>query len=221
VLARIREAERLSGRPGGSVGLVAVSKTFAPDAIRALAEAGQRCFGESYLGEALTKIAALQKLGLEWHFIGPVQSNKTRGIATHFSWVHGIDRARIAARLSEQRPPELPPLQICVQINISGEASKSGVRPEEASALIGEIIGLPRLRLRGLMTIPAPAAGMQESRSSFRRLRELLLELQEQWPGLDTLSMGMSSDFEAAIAEGATLVRVGSGLFGARPAASG
>ncbi|MDX9739782.1 MAG: YggS family pyridoxal phosphate-dependent enzyme [Gammaproteobacteria bacterium] len=219
VQARIREAERLSGRPEGSVGLVAVSKTFSADAIRALAESGQRRFGESYLGEALTKIEALRELGLEWHFIGPIQSNKTRGIATHFAWAHGIDRARIAARLSEQRPPDLPPLQVCIQVNISGEASKSGIRPEDALALVREIIELPRLRLRGLMAIPAPAADAQQSRSSFRRLHELLLALQERWPTLDTLSMGMSDDLEAAIAEGATLVRVGSALFGARPPA--
>jgi pyridoxal phosphate enzyme (YggS family) len=221
IQARIREAERQSGRPEGSVGLVAVSKTFPAEAIRTLAASGQRRFGESYLGEALEKIESLRELGLEWHFIGPIQSNKTRGIATHFAWAHGVDRVRIAARLNEQRPPDMPPLQICVQINISGEATKSGARPEDASALIREIMEMPRLRLRGLMTIPAPAAEMHQSRPSFRRLHELLLELQYEWPGLDTLSMGMSDDFEDAIAEGATLVRIGSGLFGARPPARG
>lgn len=221
IQARIREAERQSGRPEGSVGLVAVSKTFTAEAIRELAEAGQRRFGESYLGEALEKIEALRDLGLEWHFIGPIQSNKTRGIATHFAWVHGVDRVRIAARLNEQRPPDLPPLQVCVQINISGEATKSGVPPEEASGLIREIVDMPRLRLRGLMAIPAPATEVHESRAPFRQLRELLLELKADWPGLDTLSMGMSDDFEEAIAEGATLIRIGSAIFGARPPARG
>lgn len=220
VRARIAAAERRHGRAPGSVSLVAVSKTWPADTVRCLAEAGQRRFGESYLDEAVEKIERLRDLALEWHFIGPIQSNKTRGIAGHFSWVHGVDRLRIAARLSEQRPAELPPLQVCVQINISGEASKSGVPPEAASALIREIALLPRLTLRGLMAIPAPSAEPEQARAAFRRLGKLLSALREEWPTLDTLSMGMSDDLEAAIAEGATIVRVGSALFGQRPPAA-
>lgn len=219
VRARIAAAERLHGRAPGSVDLVAVSKTCSADAVRSLANAGQRRFGESYLGEALEKIERLRDLELEWHFIGPIQSNKTRGIAGHFSWVHSVDRLRIAARLNEQRPPELPPLQICLQINISGETSKSGVPPEAASALVREIALLPRLRLRGLMAIPAPTSEPAQARSAFHRLSELLAALRGEWPALDTLSMGMSDDLEAAVAEGATLIRAGTALFGRRPPA--
>lgn len=217
VRARIAAAERRHGRAAGSVGLLAVSKSCPADAVRSLAEAGQRRFGESYLGEALEKIDRLSDLALEWHFIGPLQSNKTRGIAGRFSWVHSVDRLRIAARLNEQRPPELPPLQVCVQVNISGEASKSGVVPAATSALVREIAALPRLQLRGLMAIPAPTTDPAQARSAFHRLAEFLSVLREEWPTLDTLSMGMSNDLEAAIAEGATLVRVGSALFGQRP----
>lgn len=219
VRARITAAERRHGRVPGSVDLLAVSKSCPADTVRSLAEAGQRRFGESYLGEALEKIERLSDLALEWHFIGPIQSNKTRGIAHHFSWVHSLDRLRIAARLNDQRPPALPPLQVCVQINISGEASKSGIAPEAASVLVREIAMLPRLRVRGLMAIPAPTADQGQARGAFHRLGELLSALREEWPTLDTLSMGMSDDLEAAIAEGATLVRVGSALFGQRPPA--
>lgn len=215
---RIAQAERRFGRTPGSVGLVAVSKTCPAEAIRAMAAAGQRRFGESYLNEALPKIEALADAGLEWHFIGPIQSNKTRGIAEHFDWVHGVDRLRIAHRLGEQRPAELPPLQVCVQINVSGEATKGGVGPEEAPALASAVAQVPGLRLRGLMAIPAPTDNPDLARAAFRQLRRIGEALRAEGLALDTLSMGMSSDLEAAIAEGATLVRVGSAIFGARPA---
>jgi pyridoxal phosphate enzyme (YggS family) len=215
---RIRTAEVCHNREPGSVTLLAVSKTRPADVIRAAAAAGQRRFGESYLREALEKIGALADLDLEWHFIGPIQSNKTRGIAEHFHWVHSVDRLKVARRLSEQRPETLPPLNVCLQVNISGEASKSGVEPEALPDLARAVAALPRLRLRGLMAIPAPArdAGEEDVRAPFRRLREALAALNRDGLALDTLSMGMSDDFEAAIAEGATLVRIGTALFGAR-----
>lgn len=213
VNARLAEAVRAFGRAAGGVTLVAVSKTFPPEAIRAAAACGQQHFGENYLQEALAKQVALKDLALVWHFIGPIQSNKTREIAEHFDWVHGVAREKIARRLAEQRPPTLPPLNICLQVNTSGEASKSGVQPNELTALAATVAGLPNLKLRGLMAVPE-AAG--DPRPDFRHLRTLLEELNAQGHALDTLSMGMSGDFEAAIAEGATMVRIGSTIFGNR-----
>lgn len=217
VRARITLAEKHAGRPPGSVQLLAVSKTRPAEEIRAALQAGQIRFGENYLQDALPKIEALADNTIEWHFIGPIQSNKTRDIALHFAWVHSVDRLKIARRLSEQRPEELPPLNICLQINISGEDSKSGVMPEEAGSLAQAISGLPRLRLRGLMTIPAVAADKARQRIPFSRMRDLYESLNQQGLQLDTLSMGMSNDFEVAIEEGATIVRVGSAIFGPRP----
>lgn len=221
VLARIAEAERRFGREPGSVGLLAVSKTCPASTIRAVAAAGQRRFGESYLNEALPKIEALADIDLEWHFIGPIQSNKTRGIAEHFDWVHGIDRLRIAHRLGAQRPSGRPPLQVCIQVNVSGETTKAGVSPEEAPALARSVAQVPGLRLRGLMAIPAPTDDPELARAAFRQLRRIGEALGDDGLSLDTLSMGMSSDLEAAVAEGATLVRVGSAIFGSRTAKPG
>jgi pyridoxal phosphate enzyme (YggS family) len=217
VLARIGEAERRAQRPPGSVTLLAVSKGQPAARIAAVAAAGQRCFGESYLQEALDKMAAVRELELDWHFIGPVQANKTRGIAEHFNWVHSVDRWKIAQRLSEQRPASLPPLNVCLQVNISQESSKHGLSITELLPLTRAIAGLPRLRLRGLMAIPAPRTGFAAQRRPFARLRELQEELIVSGIPLDTLSMGMSDDLEAAVAEGATLVRVGTAIFGPRP----
>jgi len=203
-----------------SVTLLAVSKTFGADAVIEAAEAGQRAFGENYLQEALDKMAAVHAarpdLLLEWHFIGPIQSNKTRPIAEYFEWVHSVDREKIARRLSEQRPAHLPPLNICLQVNISGEPSKSGVAPEEVMQLAQQVAGMPNLKLRGLMAIPEPADDPEQQRAPLRRMRELLTSLQTAGLALDTLSMGMSSDLEAAIAEGATIVRIGTAIFGKR-----
>ncbi len=214
---RIAQACIASGRHVDTVELVAVSKTFDAAAVRAAYAAGQRRFGENYLQEALAKQSQLPGLGAEWHFIGPIQANKTRDIAAHFDWVHSVDRLKIALRLSDQRPPQLAPLQICVQVNISGEASKSGCAPTEAAELCAAISRLPRLQLRGLMAVPAPA-GDDDARAPFRELQYLFRQIRAaQGPGFDTLSAGMSGDLEAAIAEGSTLVRVGSALFGARP----
>ena len=200
--------------------LLAVSKTFGPDAVIEAAEAGQRAFGENYLQEALDKMAAVHvarpDLLLEWHFIGPIQSNKTRPIAERFDWVHAVDREKIARRLSEQRPAHLPPLNVCLQVNISGEASKSGVVPEEVMRLAQQVAGMPNLKLRGLMAIPEPADDPEQQRAPLRRMRELLASLQTAGLPLDTLSMGMSSDLEAAVAEGATIVRIGTAIFGKR-----
>jgi pyridoxal phosphate enzyme (YggS family) len=212
----ITAAATAAGRPPESIGLLAVSKTFPQEAIREAHAAGQIRFGESYVQEALDKIALLRDLPVEWHFIGPIQSNKTRAIAGHFAWVHSLDRLKIAERLSAQRPPHLPPLQVCVQVNISDEASKQGATPEEAVPLANAIARLPRLRLRGLMAIPAPAQTFAAQREPFAQLRNLFERLNAQGLQLDTLSMGMSDDFSAAIAEGATLVRVGSAIFGNR-----
>ncbi len=213
VAARIREAAQAVGRDPASVGLLAVSKAQPAAAIREAAEAGMRDFGENYLQEALDKQAELGELPLTWHFIGPIQSNKTKPIAEHFDWVHSVDRLKIAQRLSDQRPAELPPLNICLQVNVSGEASKSGCAPEELPQLAQAVAAIPRLRLRGLMCIPAPSEDPAEQRAAFARLRALRDELPLT---LDTLSMGMSQDLEAAIAEGATWVRIGTALFGAR-----
>jgi pyridoxal phosphate enzyme (YggS family) len=216
VYARIHAAERRFGRAVGSVTLLAVSKAKPVTLIAAAAAAGQRCFGESYLQEALEKIAVLQNWALEWHFIGPIQSNKTRGIAEHFAWVHSIDRLKIAQRLNSHRPQHLPPLNICLQVNTSEEPHKQGLRISELEAVAHAVNTLPRLRLRGLMTIPAPQRAFSAQRAAFAQLRKLRQTLNAQGLALDTLSMGMSGDLEAAVAEGATLVRVGTALFGER-----
>jgi PLP dependent protein len=209
-------AARDAGRDPGSVMLLAVSKAHPAGALRAAFDAGQRAFGESYLQEALDKIAQLQALPIDWHFIGPIQSNKTRPIAEHFNWVHGVDRLKIAQRLADARPDGLPPLNVCLQVNVSGEASKSGCAPEELPALAHAVATLPRLRLRGLMAIPEPTTDIALQRRRFRMLFELQQSLQQQGLSLDTLSMGMSDDYPSAIAEGATLVRIGTAIFGAR-----
>ena len=218
VRARIAAACRAAGRDPAAVRLLAVSKTVHVPALLEAADAGQLAFGENYVQEALGKIAVLAGRGIEWHHIGPIQSNKTADIAAHFQWAQGIERLKIAQRLSDQRPPELPPLQVCVQVNVSGEASKSGCAPDETLALCQAVAALPRLRLRGLMTLPAPAAGADDPRAPFGDLRALFEQVRAEGLALDTLSMGMSDDLEHAVAEGATLLRVGSALFGTRPA---
>ena len=211
--ARIDSAALACGRDPASIKLLAVSKTKPAAAVREAYAAGVRDVGENYLQEALEKQAELRDLPLIWHFIGPIQSNKTKPIAEHFAWVHSVDRLKIAQRLSEQRPAELPPLNICLQVNVSGETSKSGCEPGDLSALAHAVSQLPRLRLRGLMAIPEPSDDPATQHAAFARLRELRDAL---GLGLDTLSMGMSHDLEAAIAEGATWVRIGTALFGAR-----
>jgi pyridoxal phosphate enzyme (YggS family) len=216
VKARIATAAQQCGRDPAGIALLAVSKTFGVDAVHAAHAAGQRAFGENYVQEAVDKINALQGLGVVWHFIGPIQSNKTRQIAEHFDWVHSIDRLKIAERLSAARPAGLAPLQVCIQVNIGDETSKSGVAPGEALALAKEIAALPRLALRGLMTIPPAREDVREQRSYFAQLRALRDEPGASGLALDTLSMGMSADLEAAIAEGATLVRIGTAIFGTR-----
>jgi pyridoxal phosphate enzyme (YggS family) len=220
VEATIQTACHAAGRPRSTVQLLAVSKTFPPEAVLEALEAGQRAFGENYLQEGVDKIAAVAKarpdVPLEWHFIGPIQSNKTRPIATHFDWVHTVERLKIAQRLSEQRPPERGPLQICLQVNISGEASKSGAQPEELLALAREVATLPNLRLRGLMAIPEPEDDPELQRIPFARLRALAREIVTDGIFLDTLSMGMSADLRAAVLEGSSIVRVGSAIFGSR-----
>lgn len=212
----IAQAAHSAQRRVEDVALLAVSKTFPAAAVRDAYSAGQHVFGENYVQEALDKIAALRDLPLEWHFIGPVQSNKTRAIAENFAWVHGVDRLKIAERLSAQRPPNMPPLNVCIQVNVSGEDSKSGVTPAEAFELAQAVAQLPQLKLRGLMAIPAPVAGLAEQRLPFALLRELMRQLNAQGLQLDTLSMGMSYDLEAAVLEGATIVRVGTAIFGVR-----
>lgn len=212
---RISSACRTVGRDPASVRLLAVSKTREAAAIRALAALGQTDFGESYAQEAVEKIQALEGLGLCWHFIGPVQSNKTRELARHFHWVHSLDREKIARRLDGQRPDHLPPLDVCVQVNIDGETGKRGVAPEAAAELAALVAELPRLRLRGLMAIPR-ADAPDRNRAAFHRLAMTLSQMRHTMPGLDTLSMGMSGDFEVAIEEGATMVRLGTALFGPR-----
>jgi PLP dependent protein len=218
VRERIARACAAAQRPVQSVTLLAVSKTFSADAVREAHAAGQCTFGENYVQEALAKIGALEGLRpkLEWHLIGPLQSNKTREVAAAFDWVHSIDRLKVAERLSAQRPPGLAPMQVCLQVNISGEASKSGVLPAELPALARAVAALPRLRLRGLMSIPEPVDGFEAQRAPHRVLRELGDALRAEGLALDTLSMGMSADLEAAIAEGATLVRIGTAVFGGR-----
>jgi pyridoxal phosphate enzyme (YggS family) len=212
----IEQAAKTARRNVTEVRLLAVSKTFPAAAVREAYVGGQIAFGENYLQEALDKIGALRDLPLEWHFIGPIQSNKTRPIAENFAWVHGVDRLKIAERLSEQRPPHLPPLNICLQVNVSGEDSKSGVAPTDVLELAQAVRPLPRLKLRGLMTIPSPATDEIEQREPFAQMRVLLEQLNSQGMALDTLSMGMSHDFPAAILEGATIVRIGTAIFGSR-----
>jgi pyridoxal phosphate enzyme (YggS family) len=218
VLQRIALAEQTAARDPHSVTLLAVSKTFPADDVRAAHAAGQRLFGENYVQESLAKIEALADLraSLEWHFIGPLQSNKTRPVAENFDWVHSVDRLKIAQRLAEQRPAHLPPLNVCLQVNVSGEASKAGVTPAEAAEVAHAIAALPQLRLRGLMSIPEPAETVEEQRVPHRQLRELFERLRADGLELDTLSMGMSGDLEAAVLEGATIVRVGTAIFGNR-----
>lgn len=213
----LEAAAAAAQRAPDSVQLLAVSKTFPAAAVRAAYAAGQRQFGESYVQEALTKQTELADLAdITWHFIGPLQSNKTRAVAEHFSWVHSVDRLKIARRLSEQRPETLPPLQVCIEVNTSGETSKGGIPPADAADLAQQIRALPRLQLRGLMSIPAATDNPAAQRRAFAILRELRDTLNGRGLTLDTLSMGMSGDFPAAIAEGATLVRIGSALFGQR-----
>ena len=216
IRARIHSAETAGGRQLNTVKLLAVSKAQPAALLREAFVAGQRLFGENYLQEALGKQTTLADLDIEWHFIGPMQSNKTQAIAQHFSWVHSVDRLKIAERLNAARPLHLPPLQICIQVNISAENSKSGVLPQEVYALAEAVAKLPNLKLRGLMAIPAPTTDIDKQHSQFRMVRELYQKLQAQGFELDTLSIGMSEDFPAAIAEGATMVRIGSAIFGAR-----
>jgi pyridoxal phosphate enzyme (YggS family) len=216
----IGQAATQHGRNPASVHLLAVSKTFGAEAVIDAANAGQVAFGENYLQEAIDKQQVVQTLrpdlALEWHFIGPIQSNKTRPIAEHFAWAHAVDREKIARRLSEQRPPNLPPLNICLQVNVSGEDSKSGVAPGEVLALAEVVATLPGLRLRGLMAIPEPAEDFESQRKPFALLHALQQQLREAGIPTDTLSMGMSADMNAAIAEGATIVRIGTAIFGKR-----
>lgn len=214
-----------ASRPPDRIRLLAVSKTFGADAVLEAWRAGQVAFGENYLQEALDKMAAVAAAvagqpdaAPEWHFIGPIQSNKTRPIAENFAWVHSVEREKIARRLSEQRPAHLPPLNLCLQVNVSGEASKSGAAPDEAASIARAISTLPRIRLRGLMAIPAPSDDPARQRLAYRPLRVLFDSLNAEGLALDTLSMGMSADLAAAIAEGATIVRIGSAIFGGRAA---
>ena len=212
-----RDTEHIVNQTG-EVTLLAVSKAQTAEKLREAYEAGQTKFGENYLQEALNKQAELADLNIEWHFIGPIQSNKTQLIAQHFSWVHGVDRLKIAQRLSDARPADLPPLQICLQVNISGETSKSGVTPNALLDLVRTVCALPKLTLRGLMTIPEPTDDEALQHQQFKQMRDLLNDLNKDGFALNTLSMGMSSDYKVAIEEGATIIRVGSAIFGARPA---
>jgi hypothetical protein len=216
VKARIEAAAKQCGRDANDIELLAVSKTFGADAVRSAHAAGQRAFGENYVQEAVEKIATLSGLPLTWHFIGPIQSNKTRQIAENFDWVHSIDRLKIAERLATARPATRAPLQVCIQVNIGDETSKSGIAPTEALGLAHAIAKLPQLNLRGLMTIPPASSDISVQRSYFAQLRRLRDNIALQDCPLDTLSMGMSGDIEAAIAEGSTMVRVGTAIFGSR-----
>jgi PLP dependent protein len=216
VHGRITRAATAANRAADSVTLLAVSKTFGTNAVLAAWQAGQRAFGENFVQEGVAKITELSHLPIEWHFIGPVQSNKTRPIAEHFAWVHSVEREKIAQRLNDARPPQLPPLNVLIQVNVSGEASKSGVEPGAELALAAFIRRLPRLRLRGLMAIPEPTPDADLQRRRFALLRRLLQPLRAEDAGVNTLSMGMSDDLESAIAEGSTLVRVGTAIFGKR-----
>ena len=216
VRERMTAAAREYGRDPSAISLLAVSKTRPTSDVREAVAAGQNAFGENYVQEGVEKIGSLALLKLEWHFIGPLQSNKTRVVAENFDWVHSVDRLKIAQRLSEQRPETLPSLQVCLQVNVSGEATKSGVEVDDVEALAVQIAGLPRLRLRGLMAIPAPVDDFDQQRRAFRRVREIHDYLRAAGLPLDTLSMGMTHDLEAAIAEGSTLVRIGTAIFGER-----
>lgn len=216
VRARIAKAAMAAGRRPEEVELLAVSKTWPVDCVIEAARAGQRAFGENYVQEGVAKVLATVALDLTWHFIGPLQSNKTRPVAEHFAWVHTIDRLKIAERLSAQRPPALPALQVCIQVNVSGEASKSGCAPEEAPALCRAVAMLPNLHLRGLMAIPEATDDLAAQRAAFSRLRDVYNAIRAAGLPLDTLSMGMSHDLEAAVTEGATIVRIGTAIFGER-----
>lgn len=216
VLQQIREAETAANRPPESVKLLAVSKTWPADKLRELALAGQQDFGENYLQEALSKITDLADLALIWHFIGPIQSNKTRDIAEQFDWVHSVDRLKIARRLSEQRADDLPPLNICLQVNIDAEDSKAGVSVDALMELATAVHKLPNLQLRGLMVIPQATDDVDAQHDAFRRSFQLYQALQQQFANINTLSMGMSADLTAAVAEGGTMVRIGTALFGQR-----
>ena len=216
---RLDAATRHVGRPAGDVKLLAVSKIQPTEKIRALYAVGHRAFGENYVQEAEAKVSELSDLSdIEWHLIGPLQSNKTRGVAETMHWVHSVDRLKVAERLSAQRPESMPPLNVCIQVNISGEASKSGCAPDDAPALIQAVIALPRLRVRGVMGMPEPGIGEAATRAQFMLLARLFADAKTRVPTLDTLSMGMSDDLEIAVACGSTMVRVGTALFGARPA---
>jgi pyridoxal phosphate enzyme (YggS family) len=219
---RLQQALQTVGRPEGAVRLLAVSKTFGPDAVAEAVLAGQRAFGENYVQEGVDKIVALRQqlpgVVLEWHCIGPLQTNKTRAVAEHFDWVQSVDRLKVAQRLSDQRPEHQPPLQVCIQVNVDGGPTKSGVSPAELSALAHAVASLPRLKLRGLMCIPEPAPSFEAACEVFGQAKALFDGLNDQGLALDTLSMGMSDDLEAAVSSGATLVRVGRGVFGTRQA---
>ncbi|MCO6427926.1 YggS family pyridoxal phosphate-dependent enzyme [Nitrosomonas communis] len=216
VKSRIAEAARNAGRRPEDILLLAASKTNPPEKLREAWEAGQTVFGENYLQEGLIKIHALADLPIEWHFIGPIQSNKTKPIAENFSWVHSVDREKIAVRLSNARPESLPPLQVCVQVNVSGEVTKSGIAPEQAAELAAFVSQLPRLKLRGLMAVPELTSATALQREQFQIMRKIFDQLKQDGFDIDTLSMGMSEDMDIAIAEGATIVRVGTAIFGAR-----
>jgi len=216
VTARIAGAARAAGRDPAAVVLLAVSKTHPPALIEEAFGAGQRAFGENFVQEAAEKMDALARLPIEWHLVGPLQSNKTRLVAERFQWVHTVDREKIARRLCEQRPPAMPPLDVLLQVNVSGEASKSGVAPHQVAALAQAVAALPRLRLRGLMALPEPTGDKGLQRARFREVRELQESVKRAGLALDTLSMGMSADMEAAIAEGSTMVRIGTAIFGER-----
>ncbi len=220
VQARIADACIQAQRPADAVTLLAVSKTFGPEAVQEAYAAGQTQFGENYIQEAVQKITALRHLPLQWHCIGPIQSNKTRVVAEHFDWVHTVDRLKIAQRLSEQRPPHLPPLQVCIQVNVDGGATKSGVAPQDALALAQQVAALPGLRLRGVMSIPEPATDFIAACAVFARVKAVFDALNAQGLALDTVSMGMSADMEAAVQSGSTMVRVGTAIFGGRTQAA-
>lgn len=213
---RIAEAARKAGRRPEDILLLAASKTNPPEKLREAWEAGQTVFGENYLQEGLIKIRALADLPIEWHFIGPIQSNKTKPIAENFAWVHSVDREKIAVRLSSARPESLPPLQVCVQVNVSGEVTKSGVAPEQAAELAAFVNQLPRLKLRGLMAVPELTSATVLQQEQFQVMRQIFEQLKRDGFDIDTLSMGMSEDMDVAIAEGATIVRIGTAIFGAR-----
>jgi hypothetical protein len=220
ILSQIENATLAAGRPSACVTLVAVSKTHPAAMLRDAHSVGLTDFGESYVQEALDKMQQLADIAVTWHFIGPIQSNKTRPIAECFSWVHGVDRLKIAQRLADSRPSHLPPLNVCLQVNISGETSKAGCSPEELPALAQAISLLPNLNLRGLMCIPEPTTDTAKQRQQFSKLRQLLATLNKQGLAMDTLSMGMSGDFVSAVMEGSTMVRIGTAIFGQRHADS-